>query len=103
MYETMIDRPALVYDTLASLASTIANNISLLCPFLVEQLNYTDEQCRALSNASLVLFNQVGRSSVDIDGLVRVRRHVSVPLHLFQQDWKSIGIGAELERRSYSS
>ena len=54
MYETMIDRPAFIFDSLNNLTYSFTKNTTRICSFLVEQLNYTIEQCHnILSNSHL--------------------------------------------------
>ena len=59
MYETMIDRPALVYDSLSNLTSSITKNFTLYCSFFVQQLNYTPEQCESLAANTIIDLSQV--------------------------------------------
>jgi hypothetical protein len=59
MYETMIDRPAYVYDSLANLTYTLTKNVTKFCSFFVNQLNYTYEQCEHIFNNTIIDINQV--------------------------------------------
>ena len=59
MYETMIDRPAIVYDTLANFTSIISKNLTIYCSFFMTQLNYTREQCEEMLNNTHIQFSQV--------------------------------------------
>ena len=85
MYETMIDRPAILYDTLANFSSIWTQNSSALCSFLVTQLNYTREQCDELFNNSQLQYSQVEqffrlrfRSNGSISLQRRSRRELTV-------------------------
>jgi hypothetical protein len=59
MYETMIDRPALIYDSLSNLTYSFTKNITTICSFFVNELNYTYEQCEEIFNHTIINTNQV--------------------------------------------
>ena len=60
IYETMIDRPALIYDSLSNAASSfVSHNLTIFCSFFIEQWNWTREPCTDLSNHSIINLNQV--------------------------------------------
>ncbi len=59
MYETMIDRPALIYDSLSNVTYTLTKNLTEICSFLVNRLNYTYDQCEQIFNNTFIDANQV--------------------------------------------
>lgn len=59
IYETMIDRPAILYDTLANFSSILRKNSSVYCSFFIHQLNYTEEECAEIFNHTEIQFSQV--------------------------------------------
>ena len=60
IYETMIDRPALIYESLSNVTSSlVSHNLTVFCSFFIEQWNWTREQCCQLSNHSIINLNQV--------------------------------------------
>jgi hypothetical protein len=59
MYETMIDRPAFIYDSLANLTYVLTKNITKFCKFFVKKLNYTYEQCEVIFNNTMINISQV--------------------------------------------
>ncbi|CAF4380114.1 unnamed protein product [Rotaria sp. Silwood2] len=59
MYETLIDRPAFVYDSLSNLTFSFTKNLTTLCLFFVTQLNYTNEECEHLLNNSVINVHQI--------------------------------------------
>lgn len=61
MYETLIDRPAFVYDSLSNLTFSLTKNITSLCIFFVTQLNYTREECESIFNNTYINSDQVRR------------------------------------------
>ena len=59
MYETMIDRPALIYDSLSNLTHLLTKNLTMICSFFTNQLNYTYQQCETFFNNTVINLNQV--------------------------------------------
>jgi hypothetical protein len=59
MYETMIDRPAFIYDSLANLTYTLTKNLTTFCAFFHEQFNYTLDQCEQIIDHSVFDIRQV--------------------------------------------
>lgn len=64
MYETMIDRPAFIYDSFSNLSYSFTKNLTTICTFFVQQLNYTYEECELLFNNTSVDINHVRKKSV---------------------------------------
>lgn len=62
IYETMIDRPAFIYDSFSNLTYSLTKNMTQFCSFFVRRLNYTSEQCAEMFNHTTVDSNQVCRS-----------------------------------------
>ncbi|CAF3991769.1 unnamed protein product, partial [Rotaria sp. Silwood1] len=58
MYETLIDRPTFVYDSLSNLTYSFTKNLTIICSFFVIQLNYTNEECEHLLNHTAIAVNQ---------------------------------------------
>ncbi|CAF1349808.1 unnamed protein product [Adineta steineri] len=59
MYETMIDRPAFIYDSVANLTYAFTKNLTTICSFFVNQLNYTYQQCELIFNNTNINITQV--------------------------------------------
>ncbi|CAF0986967.1 unnamed protein product [Rotaria sordida] len=59
MYETLIDRPAFVYDCLSNLTYSLTKNFTTFCSFLTTQLNYTNEECEYLLNNTVIDVKQI--------------------------------------------
>jgi regulatory protein YycH of two-component signal transduction system YycFG len=59
MYETMIDRPAFIYDSLSDLTYSFTKNIPTISLFFVNELNYTYEQCEEIFNHTIINTIQV--------------------------------------------
>lgn len=59
MYETMIDQPALIYDSFANFSTIIVKNLTSFCSFLANELNYTEQGCFELFNNTMIDLNQV--------------------------------------------
>ena len=81
MYETMIDRPAFIYDSISNMTYTITKNISRICFFLVHQLNYTNEQCQEIFNQTTINIDQVRESN---------RKNLFVYVYIFSREIKEI-------------
>ncbi|CAF4637163.1 unnamed protein product [Rotaria sp. Silwood1] len=63
MYETLIDRPTFVYDSLSNLTYSFTKNLTIICSFFVIQLNYTNEECEHLLNHTAIAVNQIPYAS----------------------------------------
>jgi hypothetical protein len=59
MYETMIDRPAMVYDSISNVTYILTKNLTAFCGFFVNQFNYTLEQCQETFNNTAIDIHQV--------------------------------------------
>ena len=59
MYETMIDRPAFIYDSISNLTYTLTKNLTGFCSFFIHELNFTIEQCQETFNNTVIDINQV--------------------------------------------
>ncbi|UJR38397.1 hypothetical protein I4U23_031066 [Adineta vaga] len=59
IYETMIDRPALVFDSLQNLSSLFTKNLTRICSFFVTQLNFTEDECHLLFNSTTINLNNI--------------------------------------------
>jgi hypothetical protein len=59
MYETMIDRPAFIYDSLSNVTYRLTKNLTKICSFFVQRLNYTYQQCEEIFNHTVVNADQV--------------------------------------------
>lgn len=59
MYETMIDRPAFIYDSISNITLSMTKNLTKFCSFFINQLNYTNEQCQEIFNNTVIDINQV--------------------------------------------
>ena len=59
IYETMIDRPAFIYDSLSNITYSLTKNLTNFCSFFVHRLNYTSEQCKDMFNRTTMDSNQV--------------------------------------------
>ena len=66
IYETMIDRPAFVYDSLFNVTSLFTRNLTKFCQFFVQRLNYTFEQCEDIFNHTAIDTNQVWRNRIEM-------------------------------------
>ncbi|CAF0992599.1 unnamed protein product, partial [Didymodactylos carnosus] len=84
IYETMIDRPAFIYDTLSNLTSHIFQNLSIFYPFLTEQLNYSLTDAQSLISLTInpveasitILYNLLSANHQTILSPKRVRRQI---------------------------
>jgi len=84
MYETMIDRPAFIYDSLENLTYSFTKNLTTFCLFFVNQLNYTSEECQLLFNNTVIDINQVRRKTPDFE---KAKRHI-LYIYIFFQSRK---------------
>ncbi|CAF3675437.1 unnamed protein product [Rotaria socialis] len=59
MYETLIDRPAFVYDSLSNLTFSFTKNLTKICSFFIMELNYSKEECELIFNKTVINTNQI--------------------------------------------
>ncbi len=86
MYETMIDRPAFVYDSIANITYSFTKNLTTFCLFFVNQLNYTSEECQLLFNNTVIDISQVRRKTQVFE---KAKRHF-IYTYIFSQEKKEI-------------
>ena len=70
MYETMIDRPALIFDSISNVTYTITKNLTKTCSFFVQRLNYTYEECEEIFNHTVINIDQVRRERIEIETMI---------------------------------
>lgn len=93
MYETMIDRPAFIYDSISNLTYILSKNMTKFCSFFVNQLNYTYEQCQDILNNTAIDINQV-RIYIQICSLV-VAFFFSIFIYFQQRKKRDLKVGED--------
>ncbi len=82
IYETMIDRPALIYDSLSNITYTLSKNLTKICSFFVHRLNYTYEQCEQIFNNTVINADQVR--------MIRIKVETMICIYIFSKEKKEI-------------